>query len=268
MKKGNYRKASYIAFGACALTIAFMAGTLYKNVDVRAQLTNRISDANNFYDDWEGKKVAWYGDSLTELYYHCDMVNQYFNFDGYNCGIRGAAVSNINDNSVNLWRKERLYQEGIAIPKDSEVIIIMAGSNDWCGNVELGNKKLVFDKNGEPIVDVNTFYGGAHMMFSNISREFPNAYVLVMGTPIVAANTYNLYNERGLTSFDYGNALCEAAAMWGFQSFNIGEMMGINVNNIEDADGDMYEGIHFTEGAARKAANVIIQEICKRRYYN
>ena len=28
-----------------------------------------------FEDEWRGLKVAWYGDSLTELYYHCESVN-------------------------------------------------------------------------------------------------------------------------------------------------------------------------------------------------
>jgi hypothetical protein len=263
----NFRTASYLTFGALTLALVFAAGLLFQRSDVAAQLTDRISASNNFYDDWEGRKVAWYGDSLTELYYHCDMVNQYFNFDGYNCGIRGAAVSNVNDSSIDLWREERLHQSGIEIPDDVEEIIIMAGTNDWCASVELGDKKLTFDGSGEPDVDVNTFYGAAHMMFYNISRSYPDAYVLVAGTPIVASNTYNLYNQIGLTAFDYGDALCEAASMWGYQSFNISEMMGINVNNIEDMDGEMYEGIHFTEGAARKAANVIIQEISSRRYY-
>lgn len=264
----NFKRASYIAFGCCVLTIVFLGGMLFSSYNVNAQLTDRISGTINFYDDWHGKKVAWYGDSLTELYYHCDMVNQYFEFDAYNCGIRGAAVSNFNDNAINLCKESRSEYPGLEIPADVEVIFIMAGTNDWCGDVPLGDKKLVFDGNGNPMVDETTFYGGCHKMFNYLTRKYPDAYILVMGTPIVASNTYNLYNGQGLTSFDYGDALCEAAAMWGIQSFNIGEMMGINVNNIQDADGEMYEGVHFTEGAARKAANVIIQEISSRRYYN
>lgn len=264
----NFRRASYVAFGCCILVITFLCGMFFNSNNVNAQLTDRISESVNFYDDWYGKKVAWYGDSLTELYYHCDMVNQYFGFDDYNCGIRGAAVSNFNDDAKNLCSESRTEYPGIEIPADVEVIFIMAGTNDWCGNVPLGEKTLIFDGQGNPIVDETTFYGACHKMFDILTKKYPNAYILVMGTPIAASNTYTLYNEQGLTTFEYGDALCEAAAMWGIQSFNIGEMMGINVNNIQDAAGEMYEGVHFTEGAARKAANVIIQEICSRRYYN
>lgn len=264
----NYKKISYMVFGCCVLIIVFLGGIVFNSYHVSAQLTDKVSQSTNFYDDWCGKKVVWYGDSLTELYYHCDIVNQYFKFDAYNSGIRGAAVANIDGAEKNLCNELRTEYPGLEIPTDVEVIFIMAGTNDWCANVPLGDKKIEFDDQGNLIVDDLTFYGGAHKMFNNLTKKYPNAYILVMGTPIVASNTYNIYNEQGLTSFEYGDALCETAAMWGIQSFNIGEMMGINVNNIEDADGEMYEEVHFTEGAARKAANVIIQEICSRRYFN
>lgn len=264
----NFKKATYIAFGCCALVLMGLLGMVLGGSQAEAKLTDRISQSNNFYDDWKGKKVAWYGDSLTEIYYHCDMVNQYFEFDGYNCGIRGSAVSNVGDNEINLCNESRMNYPELEIPQDVEVIIVMAGTNDWCANVELGDSKLTFDDKGRPDVDVETFYGACHQMFYNLTKNFPNAYILVMGTPIVANKTYNLYNEAGLSCFDYGDALCDAAGMWGIQGFNISRMMGINVNNVQDVSGEMYEEIHFTEGAARRAANVIIQEICSRRYYN
>ena len=50
------------------------------------------------------KKVVWYGDSVTELNYHCSIVNDYFNFEGYNCGIRGSAISNIYGNEGSILK--------------------------------------------------------------------------------------------------------------------------------------------------------------------
>lgn len=236
-----------------------------------SQYTDGITEAakeletGNFVSDWNGLKVAWYGDSLTELYYHCSIVNDYFGFEGYNCGIRGTSVTNVNENPMCLV--ERMSQGDKAIPADVDAIFIMAGTNDWCGNIPLGDKKLVFDVEGNLRVDNTTFYGACHEMFYNLTRLYPDAYILVMGTPFGASNRYDIYNELDLTSMDYGDALCEAAAMWGIPSFNIGEMMGIHVNNVEDSKGLMYEGIHFVEGGARMAADVIIQEISKLKLY-
>ena len=264
----NFKKASYIVYGGLALAFVFMLGIFFNAYVVNAKLTDKVSSSTNFYEDWYGKKVVWYGDSVTELNYHCSIVNDYFNFEGYNCGIRGSAISNIYGNEINLCNESRTQYPGVEIPDDVEVIFIMAGTNDWCENVALGDKTLKFDGAGNLIADVSTFYGGAHSMFNYLTRKYPNAYIFFLGTPIVASNLYNLYNEQGLTSFDYGDALCEAASMWGIQSINIGEMMGINVNNVGDSAGEMYEGLHFTEGAGRKAANVIIQELCSRRFIN
>ncbi len=218
-----------------------------------------------FEDEWRGLKVAWYGDSLTELYYHCEYVNQYFGFEGFNCGISGTSVANLNEKS--MCHPERMTMEGKAIPNDAEVIIIMAGTNDWAANVPLGDDRLSFDADGHLRVDNATFYGACHMMFYNLTKMYPDAYILVAGSPIAASNQLNLYNEQDLTSFEYGSALCHAASMWGIPSFNVGEMMGINVNNVDDASALMYEGIHFVDGGARMAAEVIIQEICKLKYF-
>ena len=146
-------------------------------------------------------------------------------------------------------------------------IFIIEGPNDWCANIPLGDKTLRFDAAGQLQADSATYYGACHQMFNYLTQMYPDAYILVMGTPIAAANTYDLYNDQGLTSFDYGDALCDAASMWGLPSFNIGEMMGVNVNNVQDAQALMYEGIHFVEGGARMAADVIIQEIATRKYY-
>lgn len=229
-----------------------------------------LSDDGNTYggsfeSDWKELKVAWYGDSLTELYYHCQKVDEYFNFDGYNCGIRGSTLANTNE--LAMCTADRMNQEGIAIPKDVDAIFIMAGTNDWCTNIPLGSKQLMFDVEGHLVVDDTTFYGACHEMFNNLTMMYPDAYILVMGTPFAAANEYNLYNQQNLTTFDYGDALCDAAAMWGIPAFNIGEQMGVNVNNGSDEDMLMYEGMHFVEGGARMAADVIIQEISKLKFY-
>lgn len=223
------------------------------------------STAYSFQGEWKGLKTAWYGDSLTELYYHCQYVNEYFGFEGFNCGVSGTSIANLNE--ISLCNSGRMTMEGKTIPNDVEVIIIMAGTNDWAANVPLGDKRLTFDTEGNLRVDDTTFYGGCHVMFHNLTQMYPDAYILVAGTPIAASNKYNLYNELDLTTFDYGNALCSAAAMWGIPSFNIGEMMGINVNNVDDASALMYEGVHFVDGGARMAAEVIIQEICRLKYY-
>lgn len=248
----------------CSLSLV-LGVVIGQHNSVYGIVTKDISTKPGFFEEWQGKKVAWFGDSLTELYYHCEMVDEYFGFEGVNCGIRGAAVASYNENS--LCYEARIRNEFIGIPDDVDAIFIMAGTNDWCANIPLGDKKLTVNEYGWPTVDNTTFYGACHEMFYFLTKYYPDAYILVMGSPAAASNSYDLYNEQGLTSFDYGDALCEAASMWGFSSFNIGEEMGVNISNIQDAQALMYEGLHFVDGGARMAADVIIQEISQRRFY-
>lgn len=257
-----YDMADRIATANAAQNVQNVSQT-ESTLSVESQET--VQTGSGFGDEWKGLKVAWYGDSLTELYYHCEYVNQYFGFEGYNCGVSGTSVANLNE--LSMCHSGRMTMEGKAIPNDADVIIIMAGTNDWAANVPLGDRKLSFDAEGNIRVDDTTFYGACHIMFNHLTQMYPDAYILVIGAPIAASNQYNLYNELELTSFDYGDALCEAASMWGIPSFNIGEIMGINVNNVDDASALMYEGIHFVDGGARMAADVIIQEISRLKYY-
>lgn len=235
------------------------------------EIMDRSKYSGSFDADWNGKKVAWYGDSLTEIYLHCKIVDDYFNFNGVNCGIRGASVSYPGDGVINaeysLCLSERMKMTGLAIPDDVDVIFVMGGTNDWCANTALGDKTLRLDAEGKPVVDHSTFYGACHEMFYNLTKMYPDAYIMALGTPIVVQESTNIYNGAGFTSFDYGAAMCEIAGMWGIPAFNIGTMMGINVNNVQDAQGLMYEQIHFTEGGARMAADVIIQEISARKFF-
>ncbi len=262
--KGNFWKYATVVM-TMALLLNVCGTSLFRGEKIDAETGVQAGYPATFSEDWQGLKVAWYGDSLTELYYHCDIVNKYFAFDGVNCGIKGSCIASFNENSLCL--PERMTRVGIGIPQDVDAIFIMAGTNDWCANIPLGDKTLRFDAAGQLQADSATYYGACHQMFNYLTQMYPDAYILVMGTPIAAANTYDLYNDQGLTSFDYGDALCEAASMWGLPSFNIGEMMGVNVNNVQDAQALMYEGIHFVEGGARMAADVIIQEIATRKYY-
>nr|MCR5216629.1 SGNH/GDSL hydrolase family protein [Lachnospiraceae bacterium] len=221
------------------------------------------SENIGYYSQWAGKRVAWYGDSLTELYYHCSLVNQYFGLAAYNCGTRGATVSTHTVSALCTKIRMKLYIG--YIPSDVEAIFIMAGTNDWMQNVPLGTKILTRDATGAVNTDSTTFYGACHLMFSHLRELYPNAKIVVFGTPM-AMNADGLYNALGLSAADYGNAMCEIANMWGIENFNIGECIQVNLTNCVHGDGYMYEQLHFLEIPSRRAADAIIQKLCTTPY--
>lgn len=215
---------------------------------------------------WKGKKVSWYGDSITANGGYKAVINSFYDWDAENNGVSGTRIANVTSSTAtvasmcNQARMKGQYSNvvdentgevtatGKAIPTDTELIIVMGGTNDFSQNIPLGEKGMTFDANGNLTVDDTTFYGACHRMFKNLKTLFPNAEIICLGTPYgrkVSANQftdpYGVTNRQGLTSVMYGDALCDIAGMWGIRSFNIGRLLGINETNVLEVS----DGFHF-----------------------
>lgn len=226
---------------ACVVACLIMVTIFIILIDIRINTkVNIIAQHQNmpgFLSEWCGKRVTWYGDSITEMYGYCDLVDIYLGLQGQNCGFGGTAISHTDDRCMSSDKRMTDAEYGIA--QDSEVIFVMGGINDWTHSVPLGDKELTFDKNGNIDVDVNTFYGACHMMFYNLTRLHPYSKIVVLGTTyanipdaMTFDNPVGIYNNEGLSTIDYGDALCEIAGMWGIPAINVGRYMGMNYNNV------------------------------------
>lgn len=219
-----------------------------------------------------GKKVAWYGDSIIKNTWW-NNLSTLFDMTSTNCGVGGTKISGTAAASMcQATRINGQYEDvedpntgeitagGVAIPLDAEYIIIGAGTNDWAQNVPLGEKNLQYDANWDVVESVTTFYQACHVMFRRLCELRPNAKIIVLGTPFgrmanrdAFTNKYGILNNQGLSTLDYGNALCDVAEMWGFYAFRYGNKMGINDNNIAtllDPGGDGH--LHPTTNEAKE----------------
>ena len=226
-----------------------------------------VVEKSRFY----GKKVSWYGTSVTQGYGWCRLVNSAFNFNATNNGVGGTTISRESDDS-SMCTKNRMqglyggvYDEntgqttynGVAIPSDVEVIFIEGGTNDWARNWPIGNKE--FSDNP----DDKTFAGACHLMFKNMTELFPNAEIIVVGSPFgklanrnVFDNKYGLLNNNNLQTVEYGDILLDIAGKWGIKGFNMGREMQVHDNNIATLIPD---GLHLTTTEVQeKASNAII----------
>lgn len=235
-----------------------------------------------------GKKVSWYGDSIINTQFW-SVISTDLNLASTNNGVGGTRISGTDAASMNQEsRINGKYKDvedqntgtvttgGAAIPNDVDYIIIGAGTNDWAGSVPLGQKEIQFDTKGNPIEDVTTFYQACHVMFRNIQKLRPNAKVIVLGTPYgfhlqrFNEATQGVYNNEGLTSLDYGNALCDVAEMWGFPAFRYGNYMGINESNVltlldpDKVNGHIHPG---TEKALQMFVDATMKGIIELRFY-
>lgn len=220
-----------------------------------------------------GKKVAWYGTSITKGYAWCDIVNNAFNFDATNCGVGGTAICLEEGKELSsMCTQSRMLGQyndvtdpntgevttnGVAIPPDVEVIFVEGGTNDWARNWEIGTKEFSETPNNQ------TFGGACHQMFDNLTTLFPNAEIIVVGSPFgkmanrdIFTNKYGVLNNNNLQTVDYGDILLEIASKWGIKGTNIGREMQVHDNNVASIIPD---GLHLTtEEAQTRASNATI----------
>lgn len=212
---------------------------------------------------YQGMKVTWYGDSLTQMYYYCSAVDEYFGFDGHNSGINGSLITRAAGNSLCEPTRMQCGDEEDIAP-DSAIIFIMAGVNDWIYSMPLGDVEQTFYDTQNGVLTNDTFAGACNQMFYYLREYYPNAQIIVLGTP-PADGTYtklfdgagSMYNKLGLTSVEYGDVLCKVAQMWGIDNINIGRELDWNSDNIMEY---CVDGIHFNpDKGSIEAAKVIIR---------
>lgn len=226
-------------------------------------------DPHNLFErnSYQGKTVSWYGDSLTQQYAYCEGVNQYFGFHGKNCGISDTTVYYLGGDSLCEITRMAGGNE-YDINPESDYIFVMAGVNDWMNDIPIGNVEESIQKAKQDEFSTEDFSSSVNYMFCNLKKTFPNATIIVLGTPYANGKHYKRFletdgdlNHLGLSSLDYSDAFCEIATAWGIRNMNIGRVLGWNAENIYEKSPD---GIHFSEEIGRgEVANAIIDFLQK-----
>lgn len=194
---------------------------------------NKIYNANKIESIFNGKKLTTYGDSITANGGWQAYLKDYFGFIIDNKGIGGATVAD-NGNDDSFCKQSRID----TISSDTDVVIIMGGTNDCGQSIEIGD--LTYS-NG---FDTSKFKGGLATTIKMIQNRCPNALILVAslcgGRGTVAGENSDMpvYNSKNLTSYDYAKATKDVSEFFNTQYVPIFEECGINCWNrskyIED----------------------------------
>lgn len=153
----------------------------------------------NFYL-YQTLKLSSYGDSITAMNTwqptvanSLSLVSFVNGFAGYN--VSGATGLN-QDSQVNT------------IASDSDIILMLGGTNDWANNVVLGSATSQ---------DINEFYGALNVTYRKLKTNHPTAKIVALATTYgelpgrVGFTDSGRVNTLGLTSTDYANAVIIAA---------------------------------------------------------
>lgn len=220
----------------------------------------------NYNNGYKGKKLTTLGDSITEQNLWQSFLKQELLFDIVaNKGIGGTRISGSNINA--MWQDVRIN----SIPLDTDVLLIMGGTNDSAAYVEIGDISITN-------CDTNTFVGAFNVLLSKVFYKFYNLssgkyssvdysgvtkcdkfkdiVLFLASSPFNANETYSGANSEKLKSI--AEATKEVAKLWGIPCIDVYNNAGLNTENVAIY---LQDGIHPNKAGAKKIATVIIGEM-------
>lgn len=238
-----------------------------------AEYKNTISDdtgllmSKNTAYGWNGKNICAYGDSITHYGFWLKNVARWFGFaKAYNLGISGSKVRYdknepkwwVSDSEGKVYCSEADSSSSPAsdailvngsfsspdrvarIPLDTDVVLIMGGTNDMFGSVEIGEiHGLTYDK--------TNFIGGLAETVKLIGERLPNAQIVLMTCLYNADKTITPYNDAIKKCADeLGIAVIDAHSC------------GINCFNAADK---LRDGTHPTYNVASSGSDMLASRI-------
>ncbi len=200
---------------------------------------------------WDGKRVAFLGDSITDarqigttndVYWH--MLEGILGIRPYVYGISGHRMNQI------IGQGERLEREH---GQDVDAIIVFIGTNDYNGGIPLGEwytysyeqtvaanrqtgRTEVFRKHRELVYDDVTFRGRANTTLRWLKTHYPDKQIIFL-TPIHRAYAMfsadniqppeSFANACGLFIEDYIQAVRELADVWAVPVIDLASISGL-----------------------------------------
>lgn len=233
--------------------ILALVGQYVLNDNVFVEHCITADTANKIDSIFDGKKLTTYGDSITANGGWQSYLKDYFGFIIENKGIGGTTVAD-NRNGDSFCIQNRID----TISSDSDVVIIMGGTNDCGQSIEIGD--LTYS-NG---FDTTKFKGGLATTIRMIQNRCPNALIFVASLCGGRGNTAGenldtpVYNSKNLTSYDYAKATKDVAEFFNIQYIPIFEECGINCWNRATYIADT---VHPNDYGKKQLAKIFIKHL-------
>ena len=235
---------------------------------------------------WRGKKVAYFGDSITDPNIKASKVKywgflqEWLGITPYVYGVSGRMWNDI-PRQANKLKAEH--------GDDFDAILIFIGTNDYGNSTPIGEwYKETFDtvrvaRNKQPsqvvnrrhrhfVMDKNTLKGRINIAMSKLKQMYPTKQIVIM-TPVHRAffslgdtnvQPDEMYeNARGLYLDDYIQAIKEASNVWAVPVIDLNSLSGLFP--IYDAGAQMFnkmdtDRLHPNDaGHARMAKTIMYQ---------
>ena len=217
-------------------------------VELKVNRSQQIASDNHL----SGKKVVFYGDSITAQNKFPAIVKEYYGINAINMGVGGSTI--FYRTNSDMSSDARINN----IPSDADIVMVMGGTNDW-GKIQIEDE-LTYS-NG---FDRTKFKGAIAYIVQHIQAQCPNAKIIwctTIGgqneTRATSSPTIQYLPQKdmfGQSGYTFRNAEIEVCNILGIEVCDTWSC-GINGNNAYIMIGDT---VHPTDAGAKLIANYII----------
>ncbi len=221
---------------------------------------NQSSKVSNFNENnnsgwvqhpWQGKKVGYIGDSITDPNCYGDKIKKYWDFLQEWLGITPYVygISGRQWNDVPRQAEQLKKEHGGEV----DAIIVFMGTNDFNAGVPIGEwfteteeqvmaargetKKMETRKKRTPVMDGNTYKGRINIGMKRLKQLFPDKQIVLL-TPLHRSLAdfgetnvqpdENYQNSCGEYVDVYVQAVKEAGNVWGVPVIDFNAVTGLN----------------------------------------
>ena len=204
-----------------------------------AYINNYYKNSINQSTNWTGLKATFYGDSITrDVNKYQYTVSQILGLNEViTCGKGGAQLTNFLS----------LEENYTTIPTDSDLIFILAGTNDWGGQVAIGNV--------DDTVETNTFCGKLNKLCQALTTGDYSNCKIVFGTPI-----HRMTENQTITYSQYCDAIKNVCAQYNIPVIDLYNNCGITTENTSEY---LDDGVHPNIKGATLMGNYIAEVLKK-----
>lgn len=195
---------------------------------------------------WEGKRVAFLGDSITEMNGYQGLLRRYLNTSrGFTHAVSGTQLTGLD---------RSFTQRAEEITEQVDLIFVFGGTNDFHVGAPIGTPD---DK-----ASTETFCGAVRKVCEILTAQHPDA-LIVFATPLQRTNPPGTgehdKNSLGLSLAAYRQAIIDVCAQ-----FKIPVLDFYNTSEITEQTAEQYlfDGLHPNQEGFKVIAREIAQYLC------
>lgn len=243
-----------------ALALTMTMPTFAQKAMTKKEIAEKEKAFKNLQNPWKGKKVAYFGDSITDPNIKASKVKywgfleEWLGITPYVYGVSGRQWNDIPRQADKLKKEHG---------DNFDAILIFMGTNDYNNGVPIGDwytetfdsvrvarhkpSEMVLRRHRHFAMDKNTLKGRINIAMSKLKQMYPTKQIVVM-TPVhrayFASSDKNIQpdemyeNARGLFFDEYVKAIKEVGNVWAVPVIDLNSLSGLFP--IYDAGAQMF----------------------------